>query len=128
MAIPESQLEIWSHQGSITQSSTTYNSVKNVLEDNGVPYSGKDYEVFLQGSYGNSTNTYAESDVDLIIMLNDCFQHDLDDLPEDQEHFIQLNAELSQNWPVITEQKEPLPDAEEWNGKPNKTDLLEKTL
>jgi len=90
MAIPESQLEIWSHQGSITQSSTTYNSVKNVLEDNGVPYSGKDYEVFLQGSYGNSTNTYAESDVDLIIMLNDCFQHDLDDLPEDQRSSFKL--------------------------------------
>jgi ferredoxin len=51
-----------------------------------------------------------------------------DDLPEDQAHFIQLNAELSQNWPVITEQKDPLPDAEEWDGKPNKTELLEKTL
>jgi len=90
MAIPETQFETWSHQGSITQSSTTYNSIKNILEGTGTPYYGKSYEVFLQGSYGNSTNTYAESDVDLVIRLNDCFQHDLDDLPEDQRSAFKL--------------------------------------
>jgi len=90
MAIPETQLETWSHQGSVTQSSTTYNSIKSTLEDIGTPYSGKNYEVFLQGSYGNSTNTYAESDVDLVIRLNDCFQHDLEDLPEDQRSAFKL--------------------------------------
>src|SRR3990167_7084136 len=85
MAIPESQLATWSHQGSITQSSTTYNTVKNVLEAVGSPYAGKNYKVFLQGSYGNDTNIYAESDVDTVIKLNDCFFHDLENLPEDQK-------------------------------------------
>ena len=63
MPIPESQLETWSHQGSIAQSSATHNSIRNVLVAGGTPYAGRTFEVFLQGSYGNSTNIYAESDV-----------------------------------------------------------------
>ncbi|HEX5513862.1 MAG TPA: ferredoxin FdxA [Gammaproteobacteria bacterium] len=49
-----------------------------------------------------------------------------DDLPENQMHFLQLNAELSKQWPVLTERKEPLPDAAEWDGKPDKLQYLEK--
>ena len=49
-----------------------------------------------------------------------------DDLPENQMHFLELNRELAEIWPVITEQKEPLPDAEEWDGKPDKLPLLER--
>ena len=37
-----------------------------------------------------------------------------------------INKRLSTKWPVITKRKAPLPDAEEWNGKPNKLDLLEE--
>jgi len=85
MAIPESQLDTWSHQGSITQSSTTYNTIKKALESTGSGYADKNYTVFLQGSYGNDTNIYAESDVDIVIKLNDCFRHDLNELPEDQK-------------------------------------------
>ena len=48
------------------------------------------------------------------------------DIAEDQRHFIALNAELSKTWPAITRQKEPLPDAKEWDGKPNKLQYLEK--
>lgn len=49
-----------------------------------------------------------------------------DDIPPGQESFLQLNAELAAQWPVITEKKEPLPDADEWNGKPGKLELLER--
>ncbi|MDX1454294.1 MAG: ferredoxin family protein [Gammaproteobacteria bacterium] len=49
-----------------------------------------------------------------------------DDLPAEQEHFLKLNEELSQDWPVITEQKEPPADAEEWDGKPDKLQYLER--
>jgi ferredoxin len=49
-----------------------------------------------------------------------------DDLPQDQIHFLELNRELAEIWPVITEQKGPLPDAEEWDGKPGKLPLLER--
>ncbi len=49
-----------------------------------------------------------------------------DELPADQEKFIGINAELAQKWPTITEVKDPLPDADEWNGKSGKADLLEQ--
>jgi len=49
-----------------------------------------------------------------------------DDLPEDQQHFLELNAELSAKWPVITEMKEPPEDAKEWDGKPDKLQHLER--
>lgn len=82
MPIPESQLETWSHQGSIRQSSETYNSLKNLLESRANPYSEKSFKVFLQGSYGNDTNIHAESDVDIIIRLDECFYSDIDSLSE----------------------------------------------
>jgi hypothetical protein len=82
MPIPESHLETWSRQGSITQSSNTYNAIKNVLEASIAPYSSKNFKVFLQGSYGNDTNIYAESDVDIVIRLDDCFHSDLTQLTE----------------------------------------------
>ncbi len=49
-----------------------------------------------------------------------------DDLPKDQQPFLQLNADLCANWPVITERKAPPPDAQDWDGKPGKLALLER--
>jgi hypothetical protein len=96
MAIPETQLETWSHQGSITQSSNTYNSIKNILEAVDTLYASKNYKVFLQGSYGNDTNIYAESDVDIVIRLDDCFHSDLETLPqEDKDAYKQAFADAT---------------------------------
>jgi hypothetical protein len=80
MAIPESQLETWSKQGAVAQSRDTYGSIKSALEDANAPYATKDFNVFLQGSYCNYTNVYAESDVDIVIRCDDFFSFDLDDL------------------------------------------------
>jgi len=49
-----------------------------------------------------------------------------DDVPASQREYIALNAELSKLWPVISEKKAPPPDAEAWNGKPDKGKLLER--
>ncbi len=49
-----------------------------------------------------------------------------DDVPEGQAQFLELNAELSQSWPVITEKKDAPPDADEWDGKPDKMQYLER--
>jgi len=49
-----------------------------------------------------------------------------DDVPPEQEAFIQLNADLCADWPVITEIKPAPDDAEEWEGKPDKLALLER--
>lgn len=49
-----------------------------------------------------------------------------DDLPDDQMHFLELNEELSREWPVLTQMKPHADDAKEWDGKPNKLSLLER--
>ena len=84
MSIPESQLDTWAKQGSVIGSSTTYNAVKDALNDSSSPYYPKEFDVFLQGSYGNDTNIYAESDVDVVIQLKSTFQQDLSGLAEGQ--------------------------------------------
>jgi len=77
MSIPEGQLETWTKRGSITQSSTTYGSIEDVLKDSAAPYAGK-VDVYLQGSYGNHTNVYGvESDIDIVCCLNSVFQYDV---------------------------------------------------
>jgi ferredoxin len=50
----------------------------------------------------------------------------LDDVPAGQEDFVQINADLSRTWPVITERKDGLADAKEWENKPGKIDLIER--
>lgn len=49
-----------------------------------------------------------------------------DDLPDDQTRFIELNAELAREWPVITEMKEGPPDAAEWENVKDKFQHLER--
>jgi len=36
-----------------------------------------------------------------------------EDLPPDQQQFLEINADLSKKWPVINKKKPPLPDADE---------------
>ena len=49
-----------------------------------------------------------------------------DEIPPGQENFIELNQELAEIWPNISEQKEPLEDADKWNGVPEKIKFLER--
>ncbi|HKK04305.1 MAG: ferredoxin family protein [Gammaproteobacteria bacterium] len=49
-----------------------------------------------------------------------------DDVPEGMENFTELNAELAREWPVIMEKKDAPPDAEEWDGVPDKLQYLER--
>ncbi|HSV48425.1 MAG TPA: ferredoxin FdxA [Ramlibacter sp.] len=46
------------------------------------------------------------------------------DLKADQHEYLLLNAQLSARWPVITETREPLPEAEVWAKQENKRALL----
>lgn len=46
--------------------------------------------------------------------------YDEKDLPEEYRDFLEINAELSKQWPEITETKDPLPDAEDWADQPDK--------
>jgi len=49
-----------------------------------------------------------------------------DELPEDQAEFLEINTELSEQWPNISEMKDALPDAEEWADKTDKKQYLER--
>jgi hypothetical protein len=77
LAIPETTLQQWSHQGSVQQSAATYQGIKGVLEDRRAPYSNRSFSTFLQGSYGNDTNIHSDSDVDVVICTDSVFYYDL---------------------------------------------------
>lgn len=49
-----------------------------------------------------------------------------DDVPTDQEHMTELNAELSLIWPVITIRKDPPEDADDWAEVKDKLQHLER--
>ena len=49
------------------------------------------------------------------------------DLPEEQRIiWLDINTRTSAVWPQITRKKDPLPDHEYWNGKPDKINLLKE--
>jgi hypothetical protein len=83
MAIPETQLATWTAVGSVQQSSTTYQSIKRILEHGEAPYATRNIDSFLQGSYGNDTNVYgADSDVDIVLRVKSFFHYDIESLSE----------------------------------------------
>lgn len=49
-----------------------------------------------------------------------------DDIPENQKHFVKLNAKMAKKWPTITAKKEGPPDALKWEGVTNKLDTIPK--
>lgn len=88
MAISETQLDTWSKQGAIQSSAATYNTVREALVASDAPYAAKSYEIFLQGSYGNDTNIYADSDVDVVIATDSVYYRDVEALsPSDKAAF-----------------------------------------
>ena len=49
-----------------------------------------------------------------------------EDVPEDMNELIELNAELSKIWPVLNDIKPPPEDADEWKEKTDKLQYLER--
>ena len=49
-----------------------------------------------------------------------------EDVPAGQEKFTALNAELAKLWPVITDKKDALPDADQWKDVKDKLAHLER--
>jgi hypothetical protein len=81
MGIPETQLETWSHQGAVTTAKATHESIRNALDSYEWP-NGVNFEVYLQGSYKNSTNIRGDSDVDIVVQHNSTFQGNTSALSE----------------------------------------------
>jgi len=84
MPISESQLSTWSNIGASDSSQRTYEAVRRALAN--YPWWGDmTYDVYLQGSYRNSTNIRGDSDVDVVVELTSMFRHNADTLPHDQQ-------------------------------------------
>lgn len=49
-----------------------------------------------------------------------------DEIPEDQQDFLELNAELAEIWPNITQGKDTPKEADEWREVSNKREYLER--
>lgn len=49
-----------------------------------------------------------------------------DDVPPGKEALIELNRELSEQWPVLVEKKDPPADADDWKDTPDKLPHLER--
>lgn len=49
------------------------------------------------------------------------------DLPEDMQEYVEINARLATEWPVISEKQDPLPESDTWADVPDKHKWLEET-
>jgi hypothetical protein len=83
MAIPEKQLETWTALGAEAQSAQTHQTIKATLNDANSPYYSKSFTIFLQGSYGNETNVWKDSDVDIVMCLEQTYFSDITGLSPD---------------------------------------------
>ena len=50
-----------------------------------------------------------------------------DELPVDQIHFVEINEDLSTEWPNISQKKESMPNAKNFSGVKDKINLLKKS-
>lgn len=64
MAIPLEILQNWSKQGKSDNSKITYEAIKNLIERE----LGYNYDIFLQGSYHNTTHVKENSDIDIVVI------------------------------------------------------------
>jgi nucleotidyltransferase-like protein len=99
MAIPESQLATWAHQGAVQTAAATHASIRRALGAASSPIQGMDYEAFLQGSYKNDTNVRGDSDVDLVAQLNSTVQPELSALTDhERELYRQTHSDATYVW------------------------------
>ncbi len=86
MGIAEAQLETWSTQGKAGQFTDTYKSIgANLLDGGAAPYPVKNVEAHLQGSYGNDTNVWADSDVDIVLKHTGAFYYDITGMSQPEQ-------------------------------------------
>ena len=85
MAISETQLRTWSQAPESDSIKHTHEEIRDALNNSSVLNTRKrefniNFEVYLQGSYKNSTNIRVDSDVDVVVQLNSTFRSDTSQL------------------------------------------------
>lgn len=84
MPIPESQLDIWSNSPGTSSAEEAYASIRATLTAANARIKGKNFDVYLQGSYRSTTNVRSDSDVDVVIELKEVSYYDFSLLPSYQ--------------------------------------------
>jgi ferredoxin len=67
--------------------------------------------------------------IDCAVCVPECPENAIyadNDVPDDQQEFIKLNAELAQLWKPLTKAKDAMPEAEKWTGVANKLQYLKR--
>lgn len=100
MPIPRSQCDAWQSVGATKAAQATHEAVRAALAHDQSSLRGRDFEVFLQGSYRNGTNVRGDSDVDVVVQLNQIYHYNTDTLPPEQlasfkQHFSPASYSLS---------------------------------
>lgn len=75
MTIPEAQLQTWANPGATSTAQATHQSIRSALSTYKWP-TAVAYDVYLQGSYRNTTNIRGDSDVDVVVQLDTAFRSD----------------------------------------------------
>lgn len=93
MPFSETQLTTWAGQGAIASSATTYNSIKTCIDS--ISWNSDiNYEIYLQGSYKNSTNIRANSDIDVVVEFKSVFYSNKHLLkPEELKEFDEYHSD-----------------------------------
>lgn len=55
------------------------------MEASDAKYASKPFDIFLQGSYGNDTNIFADSDVDIVILTDSLYYYDTSLVPVNEQ-------------------------------------------
>ena len=93
--ISEQQLQTWASSPAATKFKHTHEEIRKALSaylsefaknNHGYEIKAENYEIYLQGSYANSTNITGDSDVDVVIELKSIFSYDLDQLTEEEKN------------------------------------------
>jgi ferredoxin len=67
--------------------------------------------------------------IDCAVCVPECPEdaiYALDDVPDDQKQFVEINAELARLWKPLTKSKDSMPDHEKWAGVANKLQYLKR--
>lgn len=95
MSIPNSQLDTWSNQGAtVTPKDLREKIEKVILAENSLVQYKNQLNIYLQGSYRNSTNIYGNSDVDVVVQSNKTYYYDTSNLTMNEQSNFE-NAFLS---------------------------------
>ena len=92
--ISEERLQVWANAPSATKYKYTHEKIREALSkylpeiaksNHGYNIKPGSYDVYLQGSYANSTNITGDSDVDVVIELISIFSYDINQLTEEEK-------------------------------------------